>query len=191
MFMLNFGDPFSKEELSQALHTVNTALTNFGDGLSPEKFFAHPPEVWSVGDNIQHLILSVSPIVKAVLIPREKLSKRFGLADRPSRPYAAIRDEYKQGLQMGVVAPPEYQPAADALPPDPHLAQAQILTNWRGVSGQLTHFLDAWTETELDTYQVPHLLMGLLTMREMLFFTLYHNFHHLEDAKRLVEATTE
>jgi hypothetical protein len=189
--MLNFSDPFSKEELSLALQTVNTAISAYGEGLSPERFFAHPPEVWSVAENMQHLILSVSPIVKAVLIPREKLSKRFGLADRPSRPYASIRDEYKQGLQMGVVAPPEYQPAADTLPPEPHLAQQQILDKWREISAQLTTYLDAWTETELDTYQVPHLLMGLLTMREMLFFTLYHNFHHLEDAKRLVEATTE
>jgi len=52
----------------------------------------------------------------------------------------------------------------------------------------LTTHLENWTETELDTYQLPHLLFGMMTMREMLFFTLYHNWHHLEDAKRLVES---
>jgi len=186
--MLDIGDPFTKDELSHALQTVNTAITDYCDGLSPEQFFAHPPDVWSVGENLQHLILTVSPIVKAVLIPREKLSKRFGLADRPSRRYTAIRDEYIMGLQGGIVAPPQFVPVFDALPPDPRLAQKQILANWLELSQNLTGYLEAWTESELDIYQLPHLLMGMMTMREMLFFTLYHNLHHLNDARRLVEA---
>lgn len=36
------------------------------------------------------------------------------------------------------------------------------------------------SEEELDLYILPHPLLGKLTLREMLFFTIYHNRHHLE-----------
>jgi hypothetical protein len=187
--MLDVGDPFSKSEISEALHTVDQAITDYAAGLSPERFFAHPPEVWSVAENVQHLCLTVAPIAKAVLIPREKLSNRFGLSDRPSRRYSEIYEQYRGVLQDGLVAPPQYVPTAETLPPDAKTAQDQIIAEWKDVSGRLSDKLEEWSESELDTYQVPHLLFGLMTMREMLFFTLYHNLHHLNDAKRLVEAS--
>jgi hypothetical protein len=185
--MLNIGDPYSKAELSQALQTSNQTITDYFGGLSPDAFFAHPPEVWSAGENLQHLVLSVRPITKAMLIPREKLSKRFGLADRPSRRFTEVRDDYLVAMQTGlVVAPPQYVPVFDSLPDDPQLGQQKILADWSETSDGLTTHLENWTDAELDTYQLPHLLFGMMTMREMLFFTLYHNGHHLEDAKRLV-----
>lgn len=187
--MLDIGDPFSKSELLEAFHTSNRTITDYFGSLSPDAFFAHPPEVWSVAENVQHLILTVSPIVKAVLIPREKLSKRFGLADRPSRRYTEVRDQYRETLATGmVVAPTQYVPVLDELPADRRQGQAHILAAWKETSDGLTTHLEGWTEAELDTYQLPHLLFGMMTMREMLFFTLYHNLHHLEDARRVVEA---
>jgi hypothetical protein len=36
----------------------------------------------------------------------------------------------------------------------------------------------------LERIRLPHPLLGRLTTREMLFFTLYHNQHHVEVAKR-------
>src|SRR5690349_17005053 len=131
-FMLNSGDPYSKAELTQAFRTSNQTLTDYFGSLSPEAFFAHPPEVWSAGENLQHLVLSVAPITKAALIPREKLSKRFGLADRPSRTFAEVRDQYVAGLQTGlVVAPPQYVPVLDTLPTDQKLGQQKILADWQ------------------------------------------------------------
>jgi hypothetical protein len=35
-------------------------------------------------------------------------------------------------------------------------------------------------EEELDNYILPHPLLGKITLREMLFFTIYHNEHHLQ-----------
>jgi DinB family protein len=187
--MLDLGDPYSKTELSQAFQTSNQTITDYFGGLSPEQFFAHPPEVWSVAENLQHLVLTVRPITKAVLIPREKLSKRFGLAERPSQRFTEIRDQYKAGLRGGIVAPPQYVPVFDELPADPHLGQQKILADWVEISDGLTTHLENWTEAELDSYQLPHLLFGMMTMREMLFFTLYHNLHHLDDAQRLVASS--
>ncbi|MBZ0287698.1 MAG: DinB family protein [Anaerolineae bacterium] len=187
--MLDMGDPFSKTELLEAFRSSNQTINDYFGGLAPDDFFAHPPEVWSAGENLQHLVLSGAPITKAVLIPREKLSKRFGLADRPSRRYGEVRDQYRDTLATGlVVAPTQYVPVLDELPADKEAGKAYILAAWKETSDGLTTHLEGWTEAELDTYQLPHLLFGMMTMREMLFFTLYHNLHHLEDARRLVDA---
>jgi hypothetical protein len=37
-----------------------------------------------------------------------------------------------------------------------------------------------WREADLDRYLLPHPLLGKLTLREMLHFTLYHNYHHVQ-----------
>ncbi len=47
------------------------------------------------------------------------------------------------------------------------------------VSG-LVGKIPGWSEAALDRYRLPHPLLGKLTVREMLFFTLYHNAHHLD-----------
>ena len=44
--------------------------------------------------------------------------------------------------------------------------------------------LDELTENELDKYIFPHPLLGKLTLREMLYFTIYHVRHHEELTKR-------
>ncbi|MCB9182399.1 MAG: DinB family protein [Flavobacteriales bacterium] len=35
-----------------------------------------------------------------------------------------------------------------------------------------------WSESDLERYLLPHPLLGKLTLREMLYFTLYHVQHH-------------
>jgi len=188
--MLAIGDPFSKIDIAQSLQTVNTTIADYFAGLSPEQFFAHPPEVWSPAENLQHLIQSVSPIVRALGTPLEVLNRRFGTADHPSRRYVEIRELYLKELAKGVVAFGIFLPVIEAQPNDPQAAQAQIVPNWREVGQQIIEAMNGWGETELDTYQLPHPVLGSLTMREMLLFTLYHNQHHLNDARRLVEAAT-
>jgi len=34
----------------------------------------------------------------------------------------------------------------------------------------------------VDQYQLPHPVLGKLTIREMLFFTIYHNLRHASQA---------
>ncbi len=42
----------------------------------------------------------------------------------------------------------------------------------------------SWSETSLDRYRLPHPLLGRLTVREMLFFTLGHGLHHARNVAR-------
>jgi hypothetical protein len=42
--------------------------------------------------------------------------------------------------------------------------------------------MHTWSEDDLDNHRLPHPLLGKLTVREMLFFTLYHIQHHMIEA---------
>jgi hypothetical protein len=48
-----------------------------------------------------------------------------------------------------------------------------------GVAGKAVKF----SEKDLDTLILPHPLLGKVTLREMLYFTIYHVQHHVEQVK--------
>jgi hypothetical protein len=63
------------------------------------------------------------------------------------------------------------------------MATREVLAN------QLASSIGRWREEDLDYYRLPHPLLGKLTVREMLFFTVYHNYHHPRSlALRLLDA---
>lgn len=45
-----------------------------------------------------------------------------------------------------------------------------------------------WREWQLDRLRLPHPALGNLTVREMLFFTIYHHAHHVENVVRRMAA---
>lgn len=186
--MSSVSDPFSKFEVMETLRGVNHTVTEYFSGLTPDTFFAHPEGVWSPAENLQHLIQSVSPVAQALGIPSESLHKRFGVAERPSRGYSELVRLYQAELAKGAVTTSQYEPVLDGLPGEPHMAQDDILRNWERVSGGLLDILERQSDDDLDRTQLPHPLLGLLTMRELLLWTAYHNLHHVDDARRLVDS---
>lgn len=45
--------------------------------------------------------------------------------------------------------------------------------------------LQNWSEEELETYNCPHPVLGKITVREILYFTIYHVQHHHETIKKM------
>ena len=46
---------------------------------------------------------------------------------------------------------------------------------------------DSFSEKQLDTFILPHPLLGKLTLREMLYFTIYHAEHHKKQTLKNLE----
>ena len=49
---------------------------------------------------------------------------------------------------------------------------------------KLNYNSDKFSEDEIDTYILPHPLLGKLTIREMIYFTIYHVEHHQNNTKQ-------
>ncbi len=54
----------------------------------------------------------------------------------------------------------------------------ELLNEFSTASAELVSVAEKWTEDDLDRFLLPHPLIGKLTIREMLFFTIYHNLRH-------------
>ncbi|CAN5267722.1 hypothetical protein BH11BAC6_BH11BAC6_08480 [soil metagenome] len=47
--------------------------------------------------------------------------------------------------------------------------------------------VNAYKETALDIYILPHPLLGKLTLREMLYFNILHGEHHRQTVMELLK----
>jgi uncharacterized damage-inducible protein DinB len=185
--MSETNEPFTKENLAQAFESVNKKVATFFTSIPIEEFYAHPPEVWSARDNLDHLNKSVGPVVTALRLPKFLPAILFGKAIKPSRTFEQIKETYQGKLAEGAEAGGRYVPDKVEMPSNAEQQKQELLQKWTNVSDKLVKALDKWSEGDLDKYRLPHPILGKLTVREMLLFTLYHNTHHVNNVRKLLQ----
>lgn len=167
-------DLMNKETIKTILEKSFTDFTAFTDTLSDHRFIVSPEGKWSAGQQLDHLIRSAKPVNTAMGLPKVFL-RFFGKPASRSRSYEQIAESYKLALQRGgVTTRPYIPPVTEA---DQRGALQQLFHQQKD---RLLQQIDQWKEEDLDRYQVPHPLLGKLTIREVLYFTAYHNQHHLK-----------
>ena len=179
-------DPHRREELLSAFGSVHQEASELFASLPAEDFFRRPGDgVWSPAENVIHLIKSVKAVARGLELPRLVLRLRFGTA-KGSRSYSEVREIYLEALGKGAVASGPFVPVIDT-PEDSgeaSRARSRALSGWQAAGASLVDGLGKWSEGGLDRYRLPHPLLGKLTVREMLFFTHYHDLHHIENVRR-------
>jgi hypothetical protein len=177
--MDSLNDTYTKESLVLALEKIHQDVADYFADVPSETFFICPEGGWSPSDNLDHLVKSVKPIVRVMQLPKEKLQSLFGIASQPSRSYLEIHDAYVQALHNGAQAFGRYLPDQSAPASESEEAKAQLWAEWVQLGPALLAQVESWRENDLDTYLLPHPILGNLTFREMLFFTLCHNQRHM------------
>jgi len=172
------GEPHSGGELALVLGRLLAEGTAALTALPLASFFAPQGAAWSPADHVRHLQLATTPLATALRLPHWILSLRFGRSDTGSRSFSRMRELYLDQLADGATAG-RFTPRPDPPPADPAERRIELLRRWSQATVELTGALAPWSETALDRYRLPHPLLGVLTVREMLCFTVYHTSHHL------------
>jgi len=172
------GEPYSGGEIAANLRRLHEESERFLAALSPKVFVTPQGEKWSPADHVRHLAKSTFPLPRALGFPKVLIRLRFGGHRGASRSFVALREDYRGRLRAGGTAG-KFAPAPKPLPDDPEAYRLRVLAAWRTAATSLHSEILRWPEPALDRYRLPHPLLGSLTVREMLFFTLYHNAHHL------------
>jgi hypothetical protein len=172
------GAPESRSELLATLERVVSDAREWLLTMRSVEFFAPQGDRWSPAEHVRHLRKSSAPLVYAYGLPRILLRLRFGRARRPSRGFVELRDAYRAALGAGGQAG-RFTPSPERAPADPSLRQREIMQAWQLTNAELLRRVRRWSETSLDAVLLPHPLLGKLTAREMLQFTVYHTAHHL------------
>lgn len=178
--------------LAKRFVDVEREVADFFSSLRDDEFVHRVDDAWTPAEHLHHLNISVSAVAKALSYPKLLPRILFGRARGLSRTFEAVRDTYRDLLAGGGGATGAYVPTRD----DPAPAQVParreaLLARWGRVNARLVAGAESWTDAHLDRIRLPHPLLGKLTVREMLFFTLYHNRHHVAAAKRRLDRFKE
>lgn len=177
----------NKTELIQLLETNHNTFIQLMEGLSAADFEKQTADKWTPGQQLEHILRSVSPVSLAFSLPGFVLRLVFGKANRPSRSYEALVAKYHAALQKGGKASGRFE----VKKPVPVENRNSLLTALRRTVLQLNRLSAATSEADLDKYILPHPLLGKLTLREMLYFTAYHVQHHQCSVQDIVSTQTE
>jgi uncharacterized damage-inducible protein DinB len=101
----------------------------------------------------------------------------FGRADHPSQTYHEICRIYVDEISKGAQASGRFLPNQES-PSQPEEKKKELLGQLERAGNSLISALEKWQDAELDQYQLPHPIIGKLTIREMLFFSIYHTIRH-------------
>jgi uncharacterized damage-inducible protein DinB len=179
------NNPHSKLEISTTLNQQKLELQKLLLSIDPEKFFDGSSEHWSVAHHLQHLTSAIGRVAgglanPSVLPAREpSASKTFedlkqsylsALASTPSEKLSAMGSR---------VTLEEYE--------NPQAYKTQMISTIDAAIVNFNTALENFPESQLEESGMPHPLLGLISSREMVFFTVYHNTHHRDRILRLLE----
>jgi len=163
----------TKPEIIQQIQYHHQHFIDKIHDLPADAFLLSRNNKWTAGQQLDHICRSMKPVAMAFGLPGIALRLLFGKANRPSRSYEALVEKYNGKLSAGGRASGRFIPKDIAFDERDGLEKQLQHT-----VSKLVHRLGRFSEKDLDTYILPHPLLGKLTFREMLYFSIYHVQHH-------------
>jgi hypothetical protein len=163
----------NKEDIIRQLKERHEIFVDTIDALTEVDFLFAPPEKWNAGQQLDHVYRSVATLFLATRIPKPAMKVIVGKATRPSRSYDELVERYSQKLSGGGKAKGRFIPSTIS-----YTEKKKLIEKVRSVVEKLSNRINQFSEKDLDEMILPHPLLGKLTMREMMFFTIYHVQHH-------------
>lgn len=165
----------TKKEIAQINTEKHQSLYDWLQNHPDENWAKGPAGKWNTGEHVVHLIQSETALNRGLRIPKFYLKYKFKTNNRENRSYEQVVKKYQDKLAAnpGVVGSmsrtmPEITPANKSI----YIAQLDKEKT------KLLKKLDKWSDKALDTYLLPHPLMGRMTVREILMWNAYHTEHH-------------
>lgn len=141
--------------------------------LTGAQFSESPNSKWNAGQTLDHLCRSVSALRNGMQLPRFIFSFLFGKAGRSSCTYDELVAAYIKKLDEGGRAHGRYLP--QSIPFEMRRVKTASLIK---AARSICRSLALYNEQQLDRYILPHPLLGKISIREMMYFTIYHAEHH-------------
>ena len=135
---------------------------------------------WSVSQNVEHINIGLIRLGNYLGLPKSSIEFNFGLSERKSTEYETMFKEYRNAFENGVKATDDFVPKINL-----EISIEELVNQGKNALDVFISNLQNWTEEELDLYNCPHPFLGKITVREMLYFTIYHAQHHNETINKL------
>ena len=136
---------------------------------------------WPISHHLYHLVKSTRAVNKGLKMPKLVLRTMFGKCNRPERTKEELKTKYINALaKTGIKAPADYSAESNRV-----FKKDEILEKFNTVRNEMEIELEKWDEKKMSEYVLPHPAIGKCTIREMIYFTINHTYHHLNLMKVL------
>ena len=169
----------NKETIIAKLQKNHEEFSNFILDMDEAKFSNTPYGEWSAGQHLDHIIRSIKPLQQGLILPFFLIKLVFGKPIRSNRTYDETIELYHKALENGGKASGQFIPKKIKFS-----IQKNLVKKHDDLVLKLLKQVASLSEKDLDTLLVPHPLLGKMTLREMMYFTIYHVHHHLKILKR-------
>lgn len=175
----------NKQQIITELQDSFEQLQQAGNAVPDAQFNISKENKWTAAENIQHLATSAKLTALAFTLPKVFHVLLYGKPGRTSHGYSKLVENYEKKLEGGAVASGVY------VPKKTDYDKARSLQGLKKHADKLLQAIDKnWKEEQLDHYAVKHPVLGLLTVRELAYFTIYHNQHHLATIQKYYLSAT-
>jgi len=169
----------TRDEIINKLETNYKLFVDFMLLLGEKDFMYAPAGKWTAGQQLDHITRAVSPLATGLRLPKFIIRLSFGRANRSSKSYDDLVKKYLAKLERGDRASGRFIPVKI----EPQQKEKSINKLLKLIT-LLVRNIEHYSEKQLDAYILPHPLLGKLTIREMMYFTIYHAEHHFKQAKK-------
>jgi hypothetical protein len=163
----------NKYDLIQAMTDNHQRFSNYMNILSEKEYLYALPEKWSAGQQLDHIVRSTKPLILAVRLPIFALQLIFGKANRSSMSYEELVKKYEAKIEAGAKASGNFIPTLIG-----YDKKESLIIELQSIIQKINKGVEKISEEDLDLCILPHPLLGKITFREMLYFTINHVDHH-------------
>jgi hypothetical protein len=171
----------TKQVIIRELSERHIIFVNYILSLSAHEFGFSFQQKWTAGQQMHHIYRCTAVLPLAFRLPKFLTGLVMGRATRPSRDYDELVQQYLIKLEKGATVNAIFRPAK--VPYSYRIDLADKLVN---EISSINNAIDMISEEDLDQLRLPHPILGPLSYREMLYFTMYHVDHHYALAKHYV-----
>jgi hypothetical protein len=168
----------NKTILIKSLDDSTAQFIELVKGLNKEEFEFNVNDKWSAGQDLMHLIKVLRIVNIGFTLPKPILHLLFGINKKESRSFEDLRQVYKNALEGGAKAPTIYIPKLVS-----HTEKDSLIQKYASLNKSFIDKLNNHTPHELDSYRLPHPILGKISLGELASFTSFHTSHHFDVLK--------
>lgn len=147
--------------------------------MNNETFF-YSNGKWSAAEHLEHLRLSFHKSWQGLFIPKFISRMMFKKPQEAPLPYEELQEKYELLLARGAKATKEYIPNLNN-----KRSKDEIIERFKHTANRyLNQVRYYWEEENIDQFQFPHPILGNITARELMYFNIFHSWHHYRSMKQ-------
>jgi hypothetical protein len=167
-----------KTTLIQSLDDSAAQFIELVKGLNKDEFEFNINNKWSAGQDLVHLIKVLQIVNIGFTLPKPILRLVFGINKKESLSFEDLRQVYKNALESGAKAPTMYIPK-----PVSYTEKDSLIQKYASLNKSFIDKLNNHTPNELNSYRLPHPILGKISLVELASFTSFHTTHHFDVLK--------